>query len=71
MQEYKRALRRSKEQSKYKRRLKIYRTEDKVGWQKLLKNHSTLCSCFMCSGHRKYVRDKDFKKHLKGFTVEA
>jgi len=30
-----------------------------------LKNHATLCSCYMCSGHKKYNRAKQknyFKK---------
>jgi len=53
----KRAERRHKESVKYKKRLRLYKVDDIPGWQKKLKNHSTLCSCFGCS-HSKYDRAK-------------
>jgi len=42
---------------KRKKRLKLYKVSAEEKWTHKLKNHATICSCFMCS-HRKYDRAK-------------
>jgi hypothetical protein len=40
---------------KRKKRLKLYKADPSQKWTHKLKNHATICSCYMCS-HRKYNR---------------